>query len=140
MTIFFNERDGAVLCAKNRLTLHFKIEYFVLSSSQQVIEVPDGRLGDHLSGLLHSGESADIILKCKGEQFNAHKIILAARSPVFAAIFKHDLKEKKNCAVDIVDKEKDVLREMLKYMYTDTASNLEKLAARLLAAADKVSY
>lgn len=94
---------------------------------------------DDLNCLLHSGESADVILKCNGEQFKAHKMILASRSPVFNAMFKHEMEEKHSCAVDIVDMEKDVLREILQYMYTDTVNNLEKLAPGLLVAADKVS-
>lgn len=40
--------------------------------------------------------------------------------------------------VDISDVEPDVFREMMVFIYTDKAPNLEKMADHLLAAADKV--
>lgn len=40
--------------------------------------------------------------------------------------------------VDISDVEPDVFREMMVFIYTDRAPNLEKMADHLLAAADKV--
>lgn len=40
--------------------------------------------------------------------------------------------------VDISDVEPDVFREMMVFIYTGKAPNLEKMADNLLAAADKV--
>ena len=74
------------------------------------------------------------------KEFYAHKAILAARSPVFAAMFQHDLAEKKQNRVDITDMEPEVLREMLRFIYTGKAPALDKLDADLLAAADKVCF
>ena len=54
-------------------------------------------------------------------------------------MFQHDLEESKQNRVDITDVDNDVLREMLKFIYTGKAPNLDKMAADLLAAADKVS-
>lgn len=51
----------------------------------------------------------------------------------------------KNCClsfqnrVDISDVDPDVFREMMGFIYTGKAPNLEKMADNLLAAADKVS-
>lgn len=132
--------DPAILSRPvDRLTLHFNVEFFSVEN-QAIIQVPDGKLIKDIHGLLKSVESADVILMCKGEQFKAHKTILGSRSRVFAAMFKHDFKEKKDSVVEIVDMEKDVLREMLHYIYTDEASSgLGRLANGLLAAANKVS-
>lgn len=40
--------------------------------------------------------------------------------------------------VDITDVDHEVMREMLRFIYTGRAPNLEKMADDLLAAADKV--
>lgn len=50
------------------------------------------------------------------------------------------MEEKKQNRVEIIDMEKDVLSEMLKFIYTGKSTNLEKMADDLLAAADKVRY
>lgn len=65
-------------------------------------------------------------------------MLLAARSPVFQAMFEHEMEERKHNRVDITDVDHEVLREMLRFIYTGKASNLEKMADDLLAAADKV--
>lgn len=63
-----------------------------------------------------------------------------ARSPVFQAMFEHEMEERKHNRVDILDVDHEVLREMLRFIYTGKASNLEKMADDLLAAADKVGF
>jgi speckle-type POZ protein len=73
-----------------------------------------------------------------GREYYAHKAILAARSPVFAAMFEHEMEEKKQNRVEITDMDHEVLREMLRFIYTGKATNLEKMHDELLAAADKV--
>lgn len=65
-------------------------------------------------------------------------MLLAARSPVFAAMFEHEMEERKHNRVEITDVDHEVLREMLRFIYTGKAANLEKMADDLLAAADKV--
>lgn len=64
--------------------------------------------------------------------------ILTARSPVFAAMFEHEMEERKQNRVAISDVDHEVLKEMLRFIYTGKAPNLEKMADDLLAAADKV--
>jgi speckle-type POZ protein len=107
-------------------------------SSASQFRIPDCRLSDDLGGLFESGKFSDVILSVNGAEFNAHKSILAARSPVFAAMFEHEMEEKKQNRVEIIDMDKDVLSEMLKFIYTGRSPNLEKMADDLLAAADKV--
>ena len=53
-------------------------------------------------------------------------------------MFEHDLVESKQNRVDITDVDHDVMQEMLRFIYTGRAPNLDKMAAELLAAADKV--
>uniref|UniRef100_A0A8C6SWV6 Speckle type BTB/POZ protein n=1 Tax=Neogobius melanostomus TaxID=47308 RepID=A0A8C6SWV6_9GOBI len=70
-------------------------------------------------------------------EFQAHKAILAARSPVFSAMFEHEMEESKKNRVEINDVEPEVFKEMMCFIYTDKAPNLDKMADDLLAAADK---
>jgi speckle-type POZ protein len=66
-------------------------------------------------------------------------LALTARSPVFAAMFEHEMEERKQNRVAITDVDHEVLKEMLRFIYTGKAPNLDKMADDLLAAADKVS-
>lgn len=61
-----------------------------------------------------------------------------ARSDVFAAMFEHEMEERKLNRVAITDVDHEVLKEMLRFIYTGKAPNLDKMADDLLAAADKV--
>ena len=56
---------------------------------------------------------------------------------MFAAMFEHEMEERKHNRVEISDVEPEVFREMLRFIYTGKASNLERMADDLLAAADK---
>lgn len=48
------------------------------------------------------------------------------------------MEERKQNRVAITDVEYEVLKEMLRFIYTGKSQNLEKMADDLLAAADKV--
>jgi speckle-type POZ protein len=54
-------------------------------------------------------------------------------------MFEHEMEEKEHNSVKIIDVDHEVLREMLHFIYTGRAPNLEKMADDLLYAADKVS-
>jgi len=100
-------------------------------------KVPDCKLSEDLSSMLESQKFSDVKLAVNGHEFYAHKAILASRSPVFAAMFEHEMEEKKQNRVDITDMEHEVLKEMLKFIYSGKVTQLEKMADDLLAAADK---
>ena len=50
------------------------------------------------------------------------------------------MEERKQNRVAITDVDHEVLKEMLRFIYTGKAPNLEKMADDLLAAADKVRF
>jgi speckle-type POZ protein len=52
-------------------------------------------------------------------------------------MFEHEMEERKHNRVEITDVDHEVLREMLRFIYTGKATNLEEMADDLLAAADK---
>ncbi|RXN11564.1 speckle-type POZ -like protein [Labeo rohita] len=106
-------------------------------SNTNMLKVPECQLSDDLGNLWEGSRFTDCSLFVGGQEFKAHKSILAARSPVFNAMFEHKMEESKKNRVDISDVEPDVFREMMVFIYTGKAPNLEKMADNLLAAADK---
>lgn len=69
-----------------------------------------------------------------------HNCVLCflARSPVFAAMFEHNMVESNRNRVVIIDADYRVVLEMVRFMYTGRVQNLESIAYGLLAAADMV--
>ena len=92
-----------------------------------------------MGNLLDTGLLSDVsLILADGKHFKGHKAILAARSPVFGAMFEHEMEERKNGRVQILDVESDVFKEMLQFIYTGKTTKLKEMAPELLAAADKV--
>jgi len=100
------------------------------------VKVPECRLSEDLGALWDRQAFSDVTLCVDGREFHAHKALLAARSPVFNAMFEHEMEERNSGRVEIKDIDHEVLREMLRFIYTGKAPNLDKMAADLLAAAD----
>ena len=69
--------------------------------------------------------------------FDCHQFMLSAKSPVFRAMFKAEMEEKKTKKVIVADLHPDVLEEMLSFIYTGKCSNVDNMARDLLGAADK---
>ncbi|XP_065205290.1 speckle-type POZ protein-like isoform X2 [Planococcus citri] len=102
-----------------------------------LLEVPKCNFFENFVSLFENQELTDVIISANGKDYPAHKTVLAARSPVFLAMFKHNTKENQLNRIDIEDIDEQVVVEMLRYVYTGKCANLEKLAGELLAAADK---
>ena len=81
----------------------------------------------------------DCSLLVAGHEFRAHKAILAARSPVFRAMFEHEMEKRLTNRVDINDLDPKVFKEMMGFIYTGKAPHLHihSMACDLLAAADR---
>ncbi|GIY18664.1 hypothetical protein CDAR_11861 [Caerostris darwini] len=95
-------------------------------------------LGEDLKILFDNQILCDVKLRTTTDTFHAHKIILSARSPVFRAMFTSDMKENVQQCVEIPDVDADTMREMLRYIYTDTVTDLQwKNAYKLYEVADK---
>ena len=58
-------------------------------------------VADDLEKAFSNMQFADIQLLCNGEKFDCHKVILAARSPVFNAMFNNEMKENINKEVKL---------------------------------------
>ncbi|KAL9952455.1 hypothetical protein ACROYT_G039715 [Oculina patagonica] len=69
-------------------------------------------------------------------RFKAHRIVLCAASPFFFNAFNSDMKEKKEGVIRLEQITKDVMEEVLKYLYTGRVDISEANACDLMAAAD----
>merc|ERR1712059_137387 len=91
--------------------------------------------GDLLE-LLTSGLMSDLRVMVGDATFAAHRNILAARSPVFAAMFSHNMEEQRKNELKITDQPAPVVKAMLEYIYSGKYQESEHTPA-LLEAADK---
>ncbi|GFY11041.1 TD and POZ domain-containing protein 3 [Trichonephila clavipes] len=95
-------------------------------------------LKEDLKCLYGEGVFSDVKLRTATQVFQAHKILLSARSPIFRAMFNTNMKEKIQKCVDIQDLEDDTVRRMLMYVYTNEVEGLQwESALKLHFAADK---
>jgi len=135
--------EGNGLLPDDKLTLFCEVSVVADSvnisgqSNAVQFKVPDCSLSDDFGGLFDSSQFADVVLTSGSREFHCHKAILTSRSRVFSAMFEHDMEESKRNRVDVTDVDSDVMADMLRFIYTGKAPNLETMAADLLAAADK---
>lgn len=91
---------------------------------------------DEYEKLLHSAKFSDVTLIVGDKKFPAHKNILASRSPVFSAMFEHNMLENKNNIVEITDVEPEIMAEVLRFIYAGKVKDIKKFTADLLVVAD----
>lgn len=113
------------------------------------IPVPESNLGQDFGELLDTGKGADVSFEVDGIIFWVHKLVLAARSPVFKAQLFGPMKDQNTVNIKVEDMEAPVFKAMLHFIYRDTlpcfadligstspvASTL--MAQHLLVAADR---
>lgn len=74
------------------------------------IPVPPSSISKQFGVLLGSGEEADVTFEVDGERFSAHKLILAARSPVFMAQLFGPMKDQNAQCIKVEDMEAPVFK------------------------------
>ncbi|KAI9078330.1 hypothetical protein K1719_039706 [Acacia pycnantha] len=95
-------------------------------TKQNVIILQHG-LGEDFKGLLESEVGCDIVFKVGNESFKAHKLILAARSPVFRAQFFGLVGDTSRDEVVLEDIEPFIFKAMLLYIYTDKLPDIHEV-------------
>ncbi|KAF8392488.1 hypothetical protein HHK36_022830 [Tetracentron sinense] len=113
------------------------------------ITVPPSNIGQHFGQLLESGKGTDVNFQVDEEIFAAHKLVLAARSPVFRAQLFGPMKDRNTECIKIEDMEAPVFKALLHFIYWDALPDMQELtglnskwaftlmAQHLLAAADR---
>lgn len=135
-------------CLKINCTVGVVVSAIDCSRLHSIL-VPDSDIGAHFGMLLENMEGSDVLFNVGGEKFHAHKLVLAARSPVFRSEFFDGLEGDKQEIV-VTDMEPKVFEAMLHFVYRDAlledelvassscaSSVSDTLPAKLLAAADK---
>ncbi|KAJ6323491.1 hypothetical protein OIU76_010905, partial [Salix suchowensis] len=74
------------------------------------ISVPPSNIGQHFGKLLDSGKGTDVNFEVDGETFASHKIVLAARSPVFRAQLFGPMKDQNTQCIKVEDMEAPVFK------------------------------
>ncbi|KAG8533073.1 uncharacterized protein KY384_001856 [Bacidia gigantensis] len=64
-----------------------------------------------------SGRYSDLKIRCCGEEFNVHKVIVCMQSPVLAAAIDGKLKEASTNCIDIESFDAATVKHMLEYLY-----------------------
>ncbi|KAJ1690530.1 hypothetical protein LUZ63_014685 [Rhynchospora breviuscula] len=106
----------AHLCKDGMLVISFNIG---VPSAPSGIYNCAGGLCDDIKKLWREGERFDVTFEVEGEKIFAHRFILAARSPVFAAELYGSMTEAKSSCIEIKDMKAEVFRALLRFVYTD---------------------
>ncbi|XP_057524433.1 BTB/POZ and MATH domain-containing protein 1-like [Amaranthus tricolor] len=113
------------------------------------IPLPPSDIGQQYGQLLESKKGTDVNFEVDGEIFAAHKLVLAARSPVFRAQLFGPMKEKSTQCIKVEDIEAPVFKALVHFIYWDKLPDMQELAGlnskgastimaqHLLAAADR---
>ncbi|XP_077471689.1 kelch-like protein 40a [Stigmatopora argus] len=75
-------------------------------------------LQDGLCDLLENDKFVDCVLKVKDKKFPCHRLVLAASSPFFKAMFLSDLEESRTRDIVLKDVEPGTMGLILRYLYT----------------------
>ncbi|KAI3951949.1 hypothetical protein MKW92_025048 [Papaver armeniacum] len=134
------------------LSIHCTVEVVqsrVEEGKHYAIPVPPSDMIQNLKGLLESGIGFDVTFQVGNEFFRAHKLILAARSPVFRAMFFGSVGNPIMETVAIEEFDPFAFKVMLLFLYSDELPETHEISdsdslctstivmQHLLAAADR---
>ncbi|XP_051201251.1 BTB/POZ and MATH domain-containing protein 2 [Lolium perenne] len=117
----------------------------VKTKGNSEIKVTPSKLSQHLGKLLLAEKGSDVTFSVGGETFAAHKIILAARSPVFEAELYGEMKERNEQCIVVEDMQPAAFKALLHFIYTDSFPGVDdtgdddytETIRHLLVAADR---
>ncbi|CAL5013621.1 unnamed protein product [Urochloa decumbens] len=141
---FMKRSDLELTCLSNGLVT-FMCSVIVASDNPKPTPMlmPPPDIGNHLGRLLDSGVGTDVSFIIGGQQFPAHRAVLAARSPVFEAELFGSMADATMPSITVQDIEPAAFKVMLWFMYTDSLPEDElgdsptDMLQHLLAAADR---
>lgn len=105
-------------------SLEFRIEHRLLAMrhSRDTIlgpPLPPESLAVNFGHMLETGSFSDFKILVNDDTINVHKMVLAARSPVFDRMLNIDMKEKNENSLRLDDLSIDVVKRFVGYIYTD---------------------
>ncbi|KAK0410392.1 hypothetical protein QR680_005107 [Steinernema hermaphroditum] len=129
-----------------QLVLQLTITFDTITKNSQNsrLSVPEpppndatSQIGRDFEAMFKDERLADFTIICGDRKIQVHKFVLAARSPVFAAMLEPHTEESIKSEVIINDLDYEILHEMLFFMYSGRSTNLSNMALELLSAADR---
>jgi len=113
----------------------------VLAPTNPVMMIDDAEcfkeLAEDMKKLSVAEVLCDVVIICGGDvKLKAHRAVLAARSPVFQAMFTHDMTEKLSGKVKIPDCKPEAMRNFLHFLYHAKLESYDH-AAKLLELAEQ---
>uniref|UniRef100_A0A0K0FQ10 Speckle-type POZ protein-like (inferred by orthology to a human protein) n=1 Tax=Strongyloides venezuelensis TaxID=75913 RepID=A0A0K0FQ10_STRVS len=140
--LLMKKTDG--LLFNDKLTILCEVEVIDLKSENNVnpetsisIKIPDSKLTADYGNLYDSSFFYDCIIKVENTEIQVHKAILAARSPVFCEILKDKSEASQTNIVEIKNFSTEIVRNMLKYIYTDEVSVIQEQANQIFEIANE---
>ncbi|XP_008548709.1 uncharacterized protein LOC103572081 [Microplitis demolitor] len=94
---------------------------------ERITRMDDTNLFEDLRKFHKSQLFSDVTLTIEGHDLPAHKIILAAHSPVFAKMLTADTRELKNRIIEITNIKAESLADMLTFFYTGRTKGAENV-------------
>ena len=89
-----------------------------------------------MNALRHKGQLCDVILRADSQQFRAHKVVLAAASPYFKAMFCNSLREADMRDISLQCIHANTLQSLIEFAYTSEIHVSELNVCSLLPAAN----
>ena len=93
---------------------------------------------ERINALRTNQRFSDVTVVVKGEEFQAHKIVLAAASPFFLSLLESQMKEttENTIKIELEEATASVMEEVLAYVYTGNASLTAENCHDFIATAD----
>ena len=106
-------------------------------TTHEACATPPDDIRQQMRSLYEEELFTDITIQCGDKQFKAHKVVLASQSSVFKRMFQVDMTETRKNSMEISDIDPLVVSDMLAFLYSGVAPNLETLARDLLMVSNK---
>mmetsp|Transcript_76074 Transcript_76074/g.158646 ORF Transcript_76074/g.158646 Transcript_76074/m.158646 type:complete len:388 (+) Transcript_76074:202-1365(+) len=104
--------------------LHIRMKLTVVTNSSAVQKPMTGVVPNQqevcrdFGEMLRMGHFSDVVIEVADECIEAHRAVLACRSPVFAAMLAADMQESRENCIVIKELEPRAVRDMITYLYT----------------------
>lgn len=95
-----------------------------------------GLLLEQMNRMRLRSDFCDVGLKVGGQVFRVHKLVLAACSPYFSALFSGGMRESEKEEVEILGVDRDIFDVLLDFIYTGVISVTVDNVQELMVAAD----
>jgi len=130
--------DGGVLDIRAVITFKGKVRNISHKVEEKEEVVMGEAVGKDLYSSFQQQEFTDFEIVCEDRNLQCHKVVLAARSPVFRAMLLNDMEESTRARVEPKEFNSQTMSMLLKFLYTGTIEQelLDKNAEAVFKAAD----